>query len=310
MGEYLSIPIITAQEVEAAFPLSVAIENQREVFSAFDRGLAVMGERGVIPNGTDASFAYIARADNNAPTIIKFGSVTNSNAERNLPVVQAYIAVLDPVTGSLIKFVDGESVTRIRTTAASMLAAQLLSNSTNDISIIGAGLQGIAHAKAALELFNPKVVRLVVRKPNEETDKFQKSFPNILISTNIDEALDNSDLIFTCTNSITPVINRLPKKGATLISIGSFSPNREEVSGEVVSKADLVFGDDSKTIQKQSGSILAALKFRPDLSSPITSLGTLINNPILGRKSSDEVIMYFSVGLGVQDAGVVAIIMK
>ena len=305
MSNEFVLPFIPAHEVEDAFPLDVAMQTQRQVFAAFDRGDAVMGKRGVIPNGSDASFAYVARASLNGPTIVKFGSVTNSNSTRGLPVVQAYICILDPVTGALTSFIDGESVTRIRTTAASMVAAQALAAQTKNIAVVGSGLQGIAHARATLELFSPDSLTLVVRNNSAEAKKLQSEFPQVNISNDIEGSTSTADLIFLCTNAIQPIVTKSFKKGATIISIGSFSPNRQEIAGKIVAQSDLIFGDDSATIQTQSGSVIAALNLKPEIANKITSLGTLLNNPSLGRTSPDQVIAYFSVGLGIQDAAIV-----
>ena len=305
VSKELVLPFIPADKVEDAFPLDVAMQTQRKVFAAFDRGDAVMGKRGVIPNGSDASFAYVARASLNGPTIVKFGSVTNSNPSRSLPVVQAYICILDPVTGALSSFIDGESVTRIRTTAASMIAAQALAAQTKNIVVVGAGLQGIAHARAALELFSPDSLTLAVRKNSDEAKSLEGEFPQVKISNDIEGSLSKADLVFLCTNAVEPIVTNSFKKGATVISIGSFSPNREEVAGEIVAQSDLIFGDDSATIQTQSGSVIAAINLKPEIANKITSLGALLNNPSLGRTSPDQVITYFSVGLGIQDAAIV-----
>jgi ornithine cyclodeaminase len=122
---------------------------------------------------------------------------------------------------------------------------------------------------------------------------------------NVIDAINKSDLIFLCTNTVKPIIKKAFKEGTTIISIGSFSPNREEIAGNVVASANLIFGDDSQTIQTQCGSVVAALKINPALKNRITSLGTLLNNPALGRTSANQVIIYFSVGLGIQDAAIV-----
>ena len=153
---------ISAAEVESACSLSEVVESQRKAFAGLISGSSVMGPRAVITNGENAQFSYIARASSTAPTIVKFGSVTSSNSAKGLPVVQAYIAVMDSETGSLTYFVDGESVTRIRTTAASMVAAQELANKPKYITVIGSAPQAIAHAKAALELFKPTKLTMVV----------------------------------------------------------------------------------------------------------------------------------------------------
>ncbi len=305
MSANFTVPLIQAAEVELAFPLPIAMASQRDAFSAFARGEAVMGNRGVITNGDDASFTYVARSSPTAPTIVKFGSVTNANAALGLPAVHAYIAILNPVTGALDSFIDGESVTKIRTTAASMLAAQLLANPPKVIAVIGAGLQGIAHAKAAIELFAPEKLIFVTRTSNPELEKFLNDFSKSSTTDSAQEAASESDLIFVCTNSVTPVLSQSLKPGTTVVSIGSFSPNREEVAGKLVSESDLIVGDDAKTVITQNGSIIAALKANPELSSKIQSLGSLIDDSSLGRKSVDETIMYFSVGLGIQDAAIV-----
>lgn len=305
MSQNITLSFIPAETVEHAFPLDVAMQTQRQAFAAFDRGDAVMGQRGVIPTGNDASFAYIARASKDGPTIVKFGSVTNSNVNRDLPVVQAYICILDPITGALTSFIDGESVTRIRTTAASMVAAQTLAAQTKNVTVIGAGLQGIAHARAALELFSPESLTLVVRNISPDAKGLAGEFSQLHISTEVDAALDAADLVFVCTNTIQPVVTKSLKKGVTVISIGSFSPNREEVSGEVVANSNLIFGDDSQTIQTQSGSVIAAINLQPEIANSITSIGAVLNKTALGRTTPDQVIMYFSVGLGIQDAAIV-----
>jgi ornithine cyclodeaminase len=305
MESKFTLPFISAQTVERAFPLKIAMETQRTVFSAFDRGEAVMGKRGVITNGNDASFAYIARASQYGPTIVKFGSVTNSNVSRNLPVVHAYISILDTLTGALSTFIDGESVTRIRTTAASMVAAEALASRTKNIAVIGAGLQGIAHARAALELFSPDSLILVTRSTSFEAEKLKNENSKVHVSDDLTHAINKSDLIFLCTNTVEPIVTNPCKEGTTIISIGSFSPNREEIAGNVVASADLIFGDDSQTIQTQCGSVVAALKINPALENRITSLGTLLNHPALGRTSANQVVIYFSVGLGIQDAAIV-----
>jgi ornithine cyclodeaminase len=186
-----------------------------------------------------------------------------------------------------------------------MVAAQALTAQSKTIAVIGAGLQGIAHARAALELFSPESLILVARSISVEAKGLENEFPKVRISQDLDEAIGAADLVFVCTNTINPIITENLKKGTTLISIGSFSPNREEIAGAVVAHADLVFGDDSQTIQSQSGSVIAAIKENPALENKIISLGSLLNNPSLGRTSPDQVIMYFSVGLGIQDAAIV-----
>ena len=303
---------ISAAEVESACSLIEVVQSQRNALGGLISGASVMGPRAVITNGENAQFSYIARASSTAPTIVKFGSVTGSNSSKGLPVVQAYIGVMDYETGSLKYFVDGESVTRIRTTAASMVAAQELANKPKYITVIGSAPQAIAHAKAALELFTPEKITIVVRnaaKGDAVRAQFQNSSP-IEISMDIETAVTGSDLIFACTNAMVPLFKSKLSPGTTCISIGSFAPNREEISANTVIAADKVFADDAATTEAQCGSIIPALSSPNKKWDSVLSIGAVINQSISGRDNADEIICYFSVGLGVQDAGFIELLMS
>jgi ornithine cyclodeaminase len=283
MESQFSRPLFTAEEVESGLSLEDAMAGQRRAFEAFENGTAVMGARGVISGSDSSQFAYIARASSNGPTIVKFGSVTNGNRGSDLPVVQAFIGVLNQGTGSLDYFVDGESVTKLRTTAASMIAAQLLGSTFKKIVVVGDGLQGRSHASAAMKIFQPEELVVVTRSA--------------------EKACEDADLIFLCTNSLIPVLTQAPKAGSTVISIGAFAPTRSEVASQLLVNGASIFADDSLTSKNQCGSIVHARAEKPDLQ--VTSIGAVIANPHLGRKDPHETIYYFSVGLGIQDAMVV-----
>jgi ornithine cyclodeaminase len=128
------------------------------------------------------------------------------------------------------------------------------------------------------------------------------------ITQDIQAAYD-CDLIFICTNSQEPVINSALNSGSTCISIGSFAPNRLEVSVSALSKADKVFGDDAKTISEQSGSVVKTLENSERTWQQAQSIGGVYAGEIKGRENKEQVIYYFSVGLGIQDAALAEFIL-
>jgi len=278
------------------------MEVQKKVFIDFANSKAVMGPRAILTQNENAQFSYIARASENGPTIVKFGSVIPSNEKRDLPVVQTTIAVLNQLTGSVDYFLDGESVTKWRTVAASMAAAKELSNPVKTVGVIGLGHQGIAHIKAVKEIFSPKKII-----------GFARGDKNLDLDIEISKDLglvNQCDLIFVCTNSISPVITSVLNPGTTCISIGSFAPNRLEVSVEALANADKVFGDDAKTISEQAGSVVSTLAIPKRKWDKPESIGELYNQRIKGRTTVDQVIYYFSVGLGFQDAAMAEFILQ
>jgi ornithine cyclodeaminase len=273
-------PFVSAEQINALCSYEKIVENQRQVFKNFYLNEAEMGPRAILSQGENAQFSYIARASKDGPTIVKFGTVVPSNAGRDISVVQTTVSVIDANTGSIKLFLDGEAVTKWRTVCASMAAAKELANPVKKIAVIGMGHQGTAHALAS----------------------------GIDLTQDI-EAAYGCDLIFICTNSQDPVINSALNSGSTCISIGSFAPNRLEVSVDALSKADKVFGDDAKTIAEQSGSVVKTLANTKRNWDQAQSIGGVYAQKFSGRENKEQVIYYFSVGLGIQDAALAEFIL-
>ena len=192
-------------------------------------------------------------------------------------------------------------MTKWRTVCASMAAAKELSNQVKKIAVIGVGHQGAAHLHAAKHIFKPESIIGI-------DQDLKKSDLGIEITQDIKAAYD-CDLIFICTNSQEPVINSALNSGSTCISIGSFAPNRLEVSVSALSKADKVFGDDAKTISEQSGSVVKTLENYERSWQYAQSIGGVYAGNIKGRENKEQVIYYFSVGLGIQDAALAEFIL-
>jgi len=298
---HVRTPFITAEEINDLCTYEKIVENQRQVFKQFFLDEAVMGPRAILSQGENAQFSYIARASSDGPTIVKFGTVVPSNAGRDIPVVQTTVSVIDATTGSVKLFLDGEAVTKWRTVCASMAAAKELSNQVKKIAVIGVGHQGAAHLHAAKHIFKPESIIGI-------DQDLKKSDLGIEITQDIKAAYD-CDLIFICTNSQEPVISSALNSGSTCISIGSFAPNRLEVSVSALSKADKVFGDDAKTISEQSGSVVKTLENYERSWQYPQSIGGVYAGKIKGRENKEQVIYYFSVGLGIQDAALAEFIL-
>lgn len=294
-------PFVSAEQINAMCSYEQIIENQRQAFKNFYLDEAVMGPRAILAQGENAQFSYIARASKDGPTIVKFGTVVPSNASRGITVVQTTVSVIDATTGSVKLFLDGETVTKWRTVCASMAAAKELANPVKKIAVIGLGHQGKAHLQAAKKIFNPEKVIGIDKE-------LKKSELDIEITQDIQAAYD-CDLVFICTNSQEPVINSALNPGSTCISIGSFAPNRLEVSVSALSKADKVFGDDAKTVSEQSGSVVKTLDNYERKWQYAQSIGGVYAGSIKGRESKEQVIYYFSVGLGIQDAALAEFIL-
>ncbi len=294
---------VNREQITKVCDLKSAMRTQREVFENYYLGKAFLGPRAVLSQEENAQFAYLARASEGGPTIVKYGTVFPNNPKIGMPAVQTSILVLDARDGSVSHEFDGEAITELRTVAASMVAIDLLANPPKRVAVLGMGHQGIAHAKAIRENYqSAEIIGITHRADVAKSPRFD----NV---TNKSEIVQECDLIIAATSSMTPVVIEPLSPGATCISIGSFSPNRSEVSERALQAATRVIVDDVATAKQQCGAIYQYETHPKQIWSQIEGIGEVIAAKS-GRSNENEVIYYFSVGLGIQDAALIELILE
>ena len=137
--------LLGAADVAEVFDLDTGLASQREAFGRLGRGEADQPARLVLPVARDDSlaFCYAARLAPDSGAVSKFGSVNPGNAAAGRPTVSATVLVLDPDDGRLVAVVEGTTLTALRTSAASALAATLLARpGAATAAVLGPGVQG------------------------------------------------------------------------------------------------------------------------------------------------------------------------
>lgn len=301
--------VLSAADVERLFTLDLAIDSQRAAFTALGRGTAVLPPRLLVPGTQDAvAFCYAARLSPDGAAVSKFGSVNPANPARGLPSVNALVTVLDARTGQPVAVLDGTSVTTIRTSAASAVAASVLARpGARTLAVLGSGVQATAHVAALSRVLGLADVR--VWSPSaarREALAASLALPPGAVAraaTSAQEAVRGADVIACCTSSATPVLDvSWLAPGATVISIGSFAPARHEVPAALATRADAVVVDDVATALEDAGPIIAAAAASEAFADRLIPLGAVVAGLRAGRRADTDLVYYNSVGLGVQDA--------
>ena len=303
MAQRSRLLLLSSSDIDGIVPLTEAIETQRAAFEALAAGEAFLAPR-IVSTGThgDTAFVYAARRHRGAGLVAKVGCVVQDNNARGLPTVSATIVALDAETGRAVAIMDGEAVTTLRTVAATMLAVGTLSPQPQRVAIVGFGTQGRAHAEAFQEIFAP--VELRVWAPRLDEGSLGAGMTG---APSLRAVVDGADVVVTCTTSKSPVLEAgWLRQGATVLSVGSFAPDRCEVGNDIVERSVVVV-DDRATAIAQAGPIIEAIDsdiLRPD---DVTSLGVVMRDGL--RRSADrDLTFYNSVGIGIQDAAVVEVI--
>lgn len=309
--------ILSAADVYSCFDEDSALDSQREAFRSLGAGTALQPERIVMESVENSStFCYAARISPDQGSVCKFGSVVPQNASRGMPTVSATIFVLDPETGQLAAIIDGTSVTTVRTAAGSAVAAEHLANpGASVLAVVGAGTQAEAHIRLFRHVMDLTDVRVFSADAAAAEDlalrlTTEGIAPTRAVSSSR-EALADADVIVTATTSAEPVFGfSQVKAGSTVLSIGSYAADRREVPPELVAAAEQIVVDHAEIALEHAGPIVSAVQSGDILPSYIVSLSDVVTQKQEGRRTSEGIVYYNSVGIGVQDAAAANVILE
>ncbi|MEU0267218.1 ornithine cyclodeaminase family protein [Nocardioides sp. NPDC006303] len=297
----MTVRILSATDVRSIFTPRLALESQREAFTRLGAGEAVQPPRLLVPGPDESvSFCYSSRIAPGAPAVSKFGSVNPANAARGLGAVHSVITVLDADTGAPRAIINGDSVTGLRTSAATTLAMQQVAPDAENVLVVGTGAQARAHL-AAFAVTHPSADLWVFgRNPTAASEIAAEH--GAAAKADLEEAVRSADIVVLCTSSLTPVIeDAWVTDGTTVASVGSFAPDRVELPPSLLSRSTVVV-DYRPSALTDSGPVVQAVASGSIDPERITELGSLLIGNVALDRSSADVLTYLSVGVGVQDA--------
>jgi len=204
---------------------------------------------------------------------------------------------------------DGEYLTALRTGAASGLATRCFARKDAEImALFGCGAQGRTQLEAVICERSIKKV-LVFDKFKDAADKFilemQKKLSIEIVYADNNLALREADIICTATNSTAPLFRKEDvKKGIHINAIGSFRPEMQELDPYLIKDAK-VFVDQRESCLKESGDLIKPIaEGIIDQDHIAGEIGDFCLNNIKGRESKNEISVFKSVGVAIQDFAV------
>jgi ornithine cyclodeaminase/alanine dehydrogenase-like protein (mu-crystallin family) len=223
-----------------------------------------------------------------------------------IPIIQGIVLIMDAVTGEILSLMDGEYLTALRTGAASGLATRCFARKdANTLALFGCGAQGQTQMEAVSCERDIKKV-LVFDKNKNTADRFiremQEKLQIEMVYTSDTSLLNETDIICTATNSYVPLFKKeVLKKGVHINAVGSFQPHMQELDPYILRDAK-VYVDQIESCLKESGDFI-----KPIAEGIITKrniigeIGDFCLNKIAGRESENEITVFKSVGIAIQD---------
>ena len=247
---------------------------------------------------------------------IKVTTVYPENSGSKYHVHQGVVLLFETEYGTLQAIVDAAEITTIRTGAASGLATRLLANKgAGQLAIIGAGTQGSCHLEAmkiVRDIRSVKVYDYIPEKAMQfvrrESEKY--NFTIEAVDT-VEKAVRSADIICIATPSREPVIEgRWLSPGVHINSVGFGGPSCRELDMQVMVQSK-IYVDYLETVMHDCGDIVIPLeRGEIEQTSIFGSLGDLLLGEVPGRANENDITLFKSAGVAVQDLSAVDYIFK
>ena len=306
----MKVLILTHAEVEELLPVRECIPVMAEALADLARGEVFQPLRMVItPPGAAGDMALMPsyRSGEHAAYGVKTVCVFPGNPARGLDSHQGSVMLFSAETGELQALMNASAITAIRTAAVSGVATQLLAREdAGDLAIVGSGVQARTHIEAMAcvrSIKRARVTSFTFKNAQKFAGEMGRRYSFAIEPVeSVEAAVRDADLIVTATTAAEPILRReWISPGAHLNVVGSSIPTTREVDSAAMAAASL-FVDRRESTVNEGGDYLFALREGAILADHIKAeIGELLIGAKPGRTSPNEITMFKSLGLAVED---------
>jgi alanine dehydrogenase len=279
--------------------------HMEEVIPAMERALAdfssgtvVQPVRTMLPVAEHQGFLGLMPAYTGSALGAKLVAFYPRNT--SVPTHHATILLFEPETGEPLVTMDGRLITEVRTAAVSAVATDHLARGgASVLAIIGSGVQARSHLEALRLVREFREVR--VWSPRRAAAFAEEH--GVDAAASAEEAVQKTDVMVTATTSPTPVLSgEWLSPGAHINAVGAPRPDWRELDDEVLRRAK-VYVDSREAAMKESGDVIAAREV-------LAEIGEVVSGAEQGRRSLEEVTLFKSLGLAVEDVATAELVYR
>ena len=216
--------------------------------------------------------------------------------------------------GRLLAAIRGRYLSLCRTGAATGVATRLLAcDDSSSVGMVGAGFQATAQLRA-IALVRPITSVKVWSRTAERATAFARQMGREL-DLGVEpvgsprEAVEELDVVVTATTSVDPVVEGSWVSSVTHLNlVGANQVHRREVDAEVLGRSGVVVVDDLRQAEREAGELLAPVDRGVLLWEQVQLLGSLVAGGGRGREHDDEVTVFKSLGVGIEDVAVASLV--
>jgi ornithine cyclodeaminase/alanine dehydrogenase-like protein (mu-crystallin family) len=295
--------VLTRTEVEGLLDLEALVEALAGAHAELSSGAASLPNRVAAFAGDTGLLGAMPAYLPSVGLGCKLVSLFPGNRDR--PTHQAVIALFEPATGTPVALMDGTYVTAARTAAASALAARLLARpDARVLAILGTGVQARSHARALAGIRDWDEIRVAGRDPAKAVGLAEEL--GVTAAPSFEAAVRGADAVAVSTHSPEPVLLAGWVAPGTHVGSVGYNPPGSELDAALVRMATVVVESRESALAPPPAGAAELAGLDP---SSVAELGEVVVGRRPGRSSPDEITLYKSVGVAVQDLAAAALVL-
>jgi len=314
----VSTIVVNGTRVREFLPMRECIGAMERALRALTLGRAVVPLRPVvrIPGDNSGALAAMpAYLEDPRSLGVKAISVFAGNEGTAHDSHQGAVLLFDPDHGALVAIMDAGAITAVRTAAVSAVATRLLARpDAGDLAMVGAGVQAHSHLEAMRAVRSVRRVRVWSRTAARATEfarQYDASDLTVIAVATPREAVEQADLVCTVTSAREPVLmGDWLAPGAHLNVVGASVAAAREVDTTAVLRS-ACFVDRRESALREAGDLVIPIREGAlDESHIRAELGEILEGTAEGRRTPQEITLFKSVGLAVEDLGAADIVYR
>jgi ornithine cyclodeaminase/alanine dehydrogenase-like protein (mu-crystallin family) len=300
-----TVLVLSQRDVVRLLDMEGCIEAMERALAGLARGEVHMPQRPVVRPPDETTLLGLMPVYSRGPRpvyALKAVCVAPDNAARGLDPHQGTVTLFDGLTGHVRAVMNASPITAIRTAACSAVATKLLAREdARELAVIGAGHQARAHVAAMLSVRSFDRIRIVSRELEHASALADETQGAEAVDSG-EEAVRDADVVVTVTSSSEPVLRReWLKEGVHINAVGACVPSARELDTATVVDSSF-FVDLREAAENEAGDYLAPLREGAIGSDHIRAeIGQVLTGAKPGRTSPDEITVFESLGLAVED---------
>lgn len=277
------------------------IDTMARSLAAYSSGRVAQPQRLTLHFGDEHNWLGIMPASVDGALGAKVVAVVPANAACGVTTHPAAIVLLDAQTGKLAALLDAASLTLLRTAAVSAVSLRYMAHpDARKLAILGSGAQARSHIEAFRAIRRFDSIR--AWSPAREHLEAFAGETGVTPVASPRECVDGADVILLATSSAIPVVDGdWVAQGAHIVSIGAYQPSMREMDPALLARGRLIV-DSRAGALAESGDIIQGIREGWFNEAHIAGeLGEVVAGSIAGRTSPDEITIFKSLGMAVED---------